>query len=232
MAGVEGLIGDQSAPPTGTSPSIGLLGPLVLSAGEDAALPVKSRALLAYLAAHAGQPIGRDRLADLLWERSGQDQARQSLRQALSSLRRVVPALTITATPEHVAVTAEVDSARFQALAGMPQPARWEEALAMWRGPFLDGLDLDAPAFASWATQERQRLDGIRAELLSRVAEQKLAAGEAATAVEVAKDLVRHDVLWEDGHRLLIRALSAAGRRAEAFAQYDALAANLPPNWA
>ncbi|PUB81427.1 MAG: hypothetical protein DBP02_18280 [gamma proteobacterium symbiont of Ctena orbiculata] len=50
----------------------------------------KAKALLAWLALHQEKPQPRDRLALLLWEESNDAQARHSLRQALSGLRKVL----------------------------------------------------------------------------------------------------------------------------------------------
>src|SRR5881394_1042037 len=48
----------------------------------------KSQALLAFLAMKPGQRVSRDRVAMLLWSSTGPEQARQSLRQTLSTLRK------------------------------------------------------------------------------------------------------------------------------------------------
>src|SRR5262249_29037656 len=51
----------------------------------------KPAALLCYLAFHAGAAQSRDALAALLWEERGHEQARGSLRQALTALRKLLP---------------------------------------------------------------------------------------------------------------------------------------------
>ncbi|MBV9497497.1 MAG: winged helix-turn-helix domain-containing protein, partial [Acidobacteria bacterium] len=48
----------------------------------------KSQALLAYLGVRPTQLVSRDKIANLLWSSTGPEQARQSLRQLLSSLRK------------------------------------------------------------------------------------------------------------------------------------------------
>ena len=59
------------------------------AAGEPLLLPTKkSKALLAYLALASGQLRSRSSLATLLWDEAGDQQARESLRQTLSVLRR------------------------------------------------------------------------------------------------------------------------------------------------
>src|ERR1700730_7214046 len=49
----------------------------------------KTRALLGYLCA-VGKPVGRERLASLLWGDRGDEQARASLRQAIYELRSML----------------------------------------------------------------------------------------------------------------------------------------------
>src|SRR6202790_4107544 len=63
----------------------------VAPGGEDI-LPRarKTRALLAYLCLAQGERVSRSRLAGLLWDRSGDAQARMSLRHALSELNNIV----------------------------------------------------------------------------------------------------------------------------------------------
>src|ERR1700676_1247405 len=62
----------------------------VAPGGEDI-LPRarKTRALLAYLCLAQGERVSRSRLAGVLWDRSGDAQARMSLRHALSELNSI-----------------------------------------------------------------------------------------------------------------------------------------------
>ncbi len=61
------------------------------ASGEPVLLPTKkSKALLAYLALAAEQLHSRSSLASLLWDEAGERQARESLRQTLSLLRRAL----------------------------------------------------------------------------------------------------------------------------------------------
>ena len=60
--------------------------------GADAVRPPtrKGRALLAVLAMSSDMRRSREWLATLLWERSAEEQARASLRQTLSEVRRAL----------------------------------------------------------------------------------------------------------------------------------------------
>src|SRR3979411_2294409 len=70
-----------------------LLGRFALTAGEGDTTPIrlstrKAGALLAYLAMSPDQTASREELAALLWGNCPDQPARQSLRQALASLRK------------------------------------------------------------------------------------------------------------------------------------------------
>src|SRR5467141_3944041 len=54
----------------------------------------KSQALMAYLAVKPSQRVSREKIASLLWSSTGPDQARQSLRQTLSTLRKELTGLS------------------------------------------------------------------------------------------------------------------------------------------
>lgn len=69
-----------------------LLGPMLvrIDGKEMASLPKKARALLAYLILRRGVPVPRETILGLLWSERGDDQARASLRQALSLIRKAL----------------------------------------------------------------------------------------------------------------------------------------------
>src|SRR5216684_2927024 len=102
--------------------SLRLLGGfLLLADARPRPLPVrKAQALLAYLALRAGRGHARDALTDLLWSGTAGKQARQSLRQIMVRLRRVLAGAhrtalltqgdTITVNPAAI----DVDAVRFE----------------------------------------------------------------------------------------------------------------------
>ncbi len=73
---------------TSEVPVLRLMGCLEVDAAEAGSLPRKVKALAACVALHGTRGIGRERLAALFWEERAEEQARASLRQALSLLRR------------------------------------------------------------------------------------------------------------------------------------------------
>src|SRR5437870_11910514 len=74
-----------------------LLGDLQIRAGNGTLATIsakKAQALLAYLAVKPAQRVSREKIAMLLWSSTGPDQARQSLRQTLSTLRKELAQLS------------------------------------------------------------------------------------------------------------------------------------------
>jgi DNA-binding SARP family transcriptional activator len=188
----------------------------------------KQRAILAYLALNAGKPVSRDRLMALLWGERFDEQARQSLRQALTKLRRLAgrdrPLLrsdgdTIAFDPDAV----DVDALRFEALAAADPSA----AAELYGGDLLEGLSLREPAFEEWVGVERARFNTLACTVFERAAEQQFAAGDAAAAIDTAQRLVKLDPLREPSHRLLMRFFAEGGQRAAALKQYATCASLL-----
>src|SRR5206468_1169897 len=70
---------------------VALLGDLQMRSATGSLFTIsakKSQALMAYLAVKPSQRISREKIATFLWSSTGPDQARQSLRQTLSTLRK------------------------------------------------------------------------------------------------------------------------------------------------
>ncbi len=64
-----------------------VLGPFELGLDQDD-LPRKARALLAYLVVKQGVSLAREALAGMFWGERAEEQARASLRQTLSLIRK------------------------------------------------------------------------------------------------------------------------------------------------
>jgi DNA-binding SARP family transcriptional activator len=199
-----------------------------LSDGRRLRLPTrKSRALLAYLALHAGEACDRGALAALLWADRPEPQARRSLRQALHEIRAALDDSAneaLTATRDSAALDlVDVDVIRFERLASGSRCDELVEADRLYRGNLLEGFDVGA-AFDNWLYGERERLQEIAVRVLKALAEAYLRCDHAEAALRTARRLVRLDDFDESAHRLLMRALVACGRRNEALKHYDRLA--------
>lgn len=129
--------------------------------GECAPRGRKARAIIAYLAMQ-GSPVGRERLAGLLWSERGDEQARASLRQTLSELRPQapgVPGLLVVGRDQlHLdAAVLTTDVTRMEALARDGDLAALADALREKGDRFYAGLDGLDPAFDEWLALERRR---------------------------------------------------------------------------
>lgn len=204
----------------------------------------KVRALLAYLAVEATRPHPRERLAELLWPDHPPQVARDSLRQALSTLRQAIgdrsavpPWLLITrdtlqfnATSDHT-----LDVATFAGLLAAcqghphqqlercpPCMRRLEQVAQLYRGDFLDQFTLgDSAAFEEWAALHHERLRRQMLDLLFHLAAYHEGRGAYDLAHQYAWRQVELDPWREEAHRQLMRVLARSGRRSAALEQYD-----------
>lgn len=220
-----GRISQQTDPPV----ALHLLGTFALRDSDRAvaSLPKKAQALLAYLAMRAGRAVPREQLADLLWGRSGGEQARRSLRQCLMSVRSALDAVVardVLATDiDSVMLSSdgvESDVTQFVALSRSSKLTELQLASDLYRGDFLSGLQISEEPFTEWMSLERRRLSSMMSDVLYRLAAAHADAGDTEPATRTAERLTAHDPLREDGHRLLMQLLAAAGHRGAALKQY------------
>ncbi len=199
-----------------------------LSSGEPAVIPIrKGQALLAYIALNRGEAILRSRLCGLLWGDHGDEQARSSLRQTLTVLRKALGPMQdqiLRADRQSISlddVGVEVDALTFQDLIARGTPADLEAAVPLYRGDLLDGLDLSDPGFQAWLEEERRRFHGLMVGALHALMAHKRAAGAREDAIVLAERLLVLDPLREDVHRALMVLHAELGQRQAALRQYE-----------
>jgi DNA-binding SARP family transcriptional activator len=209
-----------------------LLGRFELS-GPDGPISLTSKklaALLAFLACTAPRRHARDRLMTLLWGSHFDTQARQNLRQALTRLRRILGDDALVSSGETVSLRPGViasDVARFATLLGDRSGGGLQQAVGLYGGRLLGDMSVTEEAWTEWLEAEHQRLEGLALDAMVRLGEQALERADHEQAVGAAKRAIAVSSLREDAHRLLIRALAAGGRRADALRHYDQLTALL-----
>lgn len=224
-----------------TAFSLSLLGGFSLTAdGAPVALSGrKDRLLMAYLALKPGLRHRRETLYTLLWGERGEEQARASLRQSLTTLRdafRPFGTDPIAADRETVMLLPDLiacDALLLEDASAAASPPA--EVITSSGGELLAGLDSPSAPFADWLAGERQRIDGVSARLLER-AVQAGQHGEAAEAL--AQRLLRRDPLLESAHLSMMKLLMRRGERAGALKAYASCKAVLqkelgvPPSFA
>ena len=174
----------------------------------------KERSLLVLLALRAGRPVSRDRLIEALWPRTNPESAARSFRVRMANLRRAIGGEFVERSGGGyaLAVPAEqVDALCFERLLG---DGRAVEALALWRGEPLPGIEGD------WAEGERRRLCELHLEAREKRLAARLEVGGGGELVGQLQTLVVDEPLRERPRELLMRALYRAGRQADALEVY------------
>jgi DNA-binding SARP family transcriptional activator/TolB-like protein len=179
----------------------------------------KTRALLAVIALSSPRPALRGRLAELLWSRRPEEQARASLRQEIHRLLEcLAPAGTevLVVTRDHLSLRPGVVWVDVEEVmrATTDQPA----SLSLLDGDLLEDLDGIDAGFDAWLTTERERLrDRARAVAEALLREQM----EPEAAIPAAQRLLQIDRAHEGAWRALMRAHAARGERGMAIQAYD-----------
>ncbi|MFC1665771.1 BTAD domain-containing putative transcriptional regulator [Pseudomonadota bacterium] len=185
----------------------------------------KSQALLIYLASPPGVARSRDQLADLLWGRSAQEQARSSLRQNLARLRKALGganeailanAQQIKLDPERV----EIDTMRLESLLLGSDVTELADAAKLIRGEFASGLHINEESFDEWIISERRRISELAISALTRLLSHYEEQKDSDNAAAIACKLLAFDPLQEGVHRSLMRSLAHQERYESALQQY------------
>ncbi|MBV8192700.1 MAG: AAA family ATPase [Alphaproteobacteria bacterium] len=212
--------------------SLKLLGRFELSGPHGPVeLPNKKlAALLAFLACSGSKPQSREKLATLLWGSHFEAQARQNLRAALFRLRRALGSDALIGGGDEISLAREVvdsDVARLEALNGEGTCVSLAAAALLYQAPLLSDLNIAEEAWNDWLGAERARLERLALDAMVRQAEQALQSDDAESAFKAAHRAISVNVLREDAHRIVLRALAATGRKAEALKHYQGLATTL-----
>lgn len=190
----------------------------------------KRLALLTYLLVeHPGGRQRRDTLLGMFWPELDESRARHALSQSLHVLRRALGPGVITRNgDDEVGVDptrVECDAVALQAAVDAGES---ERVLELYGGELLPGLQVTgAPEFERWMSAERERLRRSAAEAARDLALAEARKGEPEAAMSAARRLLEIAPHDEEGLSLLMTALAASGRRAEAVQAYEVFADRL-----
>lgn len=209
-----------------------VLGEVSLLSPDGSVVPLRGSrqpALLAALAARAGQVVSVDRLVDLLWGEAPPENPPAALHSAVFKLRASMAAVSgrevlRTRDPGYILelepgdLDAEVFRAQVREARDQPAAsaaAILEQALTLWHGP----------AYGEFADSEVAQLEAIQLEehhraAVERCAEVLLVSGRPGDAVRLLQPFVAEQPLREAARITLMRALDATGRTVEALDQY------------
>jgi YVTN family beta-propeller protein len=192
----------------------------------------KERALLAVLLLHIGEVVSRERLIAELWGESPPPTADKALNVHVSQLRKALghnglatiatrhPGYAVEAGPD------KLDATRFERLVadGQSRAAAGDvaaaadllgDALALWRGPALDGIELE-----SAGRHEVDRLDELRISAQMDRIDCDLARGLHDQVIGELDALVADHPLRERLRGQLMLALYRSGRQTDALRCY------------
>jgi len=217
-----------------------LLGPVAAAAGgmELTLGGLKQRAVFALLALNAGRVVPLDRLVDELWADEPPSRATLSLQSYVARLRHLLAAVSaeeadppriltrppgwlLTLDPEQVDVTrfdGLISQARRMLVTGgavraAPATQLLEQALELWTGEPLSGLE-----GVRFAGEEAARLNELRLDAVELLLQAHLALGETDAVAERARQFVIAHPFRERGWCALMLALYRCGRQSEALA--------------
>jgi len=209
-----------------------VLGEVSLLSGDGSVVPLRGSrqpALLAALAARAGQVVSVDRLVDLLWGEAPPDNPAAALHSAVFKLRANLSGVSgrevlRTRDPGYVLdlqpgdLDADVFGAQVRVARDEPAASAaetLEQALSLWHGR----------AYGEFADSEIAHLEAMQLEegrraAIERCAEALLSCGRPGDAVRLLRPFLSEQPLREAARITLMRALDATGRTAEALEQY------------
>ncbi|GEM_PF-3169024 len=190
--------------------------------------------VLALLSVSLPRVLPRDEVAAIVWPEDETEQARQSFRTAISSLRKQLGVEgqedyfagdrhSLGLDPRRV----DTDYAQFNRLVSLapPQQGNLRDALQLVRGPLLQGID------ASWTIPHQLAFEEAYCRTVVNLIESLTRDGSASVAIEIGRAALQICPLREDVHVALIRSFGAAGKNADAIRQFEVLEHLLMDQW-
>jgi predicted ATPase/DNA-binding SARP family transcriptional activator len=209
---------------------IRLLGPLEVRLGGH---PVgvsggKRHGLLAVLALRHGRVVAVDELIDALWGEELPAAPRNAVQHHVARLRAALGQESIVGSSDGYALgDVTVDAVRFEQLLAEARRASREAdtragaesielALALWRGPALQGL-----TETEWLGAEARRLEALRVDALEERFETALALGEHREIVSALRATLDENPFRERVWGQLMLALYRGGRQVDALETFQ-----------
>ncbi|GAA4525173.1 AfsR/SARP family transcriptional regulator [Amycolatopsis samaneae] len=198
----------------------------------------RQQAVLAALVVDARRPVAIETLIDRVWGHAPPADPRAVLYSHLSRIRRLLTQIVTLPGGKPVRLERRyagyvldldpesVDLHRFRRLVEQGGDRRHDdhvraavlaEALGLWRGPPLAGVP------GEWAVQVRDRWDRRRLDAVVQWARIELRLGHPAAVLGTVPDFLAEHPLAEPLEAVLMRALQASGRGAEALDRYTAV---------
>ena len=169
-------------------------------------------AVLAIVAEAGSRGIARDKLIGLLWPETDESHARSALSQALYALKRDSGGAQLVLGYDRLAFDPRILTSDFGEFEQAIACDDLASAVALYAGPFLDGVHIDdAPEFEHWLDGVRQRVGRTIERTLERLAIEAESRGDCATAADWWRQLSALDPLKAGPLIRLAEALAGTG---------------------
>ncbi len=190
---------------------------VVAQSGDPIPLQRRRLALLATLASASARGVTRDQLVGYFWPEATSEVARHSLEQLVYMIRRQFGEAVLRGG-DPLSLNPELVSSDIAEFHAAIQRGDDEEAVRLYRAPFLDGVYLSgAPEFERWTTRERSRAVTELGGCFERLAMAATTRGDLRASVEWRLRRAAADPLSAAHALHLMRALAAAGDRPAAL---------------
>lgn len=199
-----------------------LLGPPSLEQGGQLVhlATRKALGLLAYMAVERSG-ASRSQLADLLWPENTEEQARASLRQELSRLGQSLGKAIQKPNQQLLRLDPSYIQADLWDFWDAIRTGQNLKALALYRGSFLQGLQLrETAAFEDWQEHIRREIQQQYLHGLSAQATAEEQQGNLAGALALRRQVIAADPLAEQPYLEAMRLSEKLGDRAGALRLY------------
>lgn len=183
----------------------------------------KSVLLLAVLAVDPGHGWTREQLAEIFWADHGDEQARSSLRTALSDIRRHLREDAIVIAGNAVKLGAGrvvTDVGRLRALAASDHQWQLDDFNSLYAGEFLSAFDACDDAMV-WVRGLRTECADLAEGVLRAETASAIAGGLLEPAILWVRRLLSLDPFKEESHRILMRLYADCGERSKAISQFQ-----------
>ena len=193
----------------------------------------KAKALLAWLALNPDKEYPREKLAGILWPDSNEMQARHSLRQALSSLRKILPsdAKLLQTTKDWILLDGnqiKLDVQHFNQALKRADLESLDKAITLYQGTLLEGCNPKSDSFDDWLFDYRNNyrelaisaLDKRLSILLDNNNDEN---NHDEAIIHYANKLIRINELQETAYQALIITYNKLGNHSAALKTYETI---------
>ncbi len=188
--------------------------------GETETLPTRKTAqVLGALALPGEKGLAREALAESVWPDRSEAQAKSSLRQALTAIRKALPSIldgfVLEADLESVRLAGPaelIDARLFESLADSDAPDDRVRAATLYAGDLLDNVQL-SPPLDNLVISLREQYRRRALTLVEILSEDKVPIdGSRAACLALADRLLATDPAAEEAHRAVMRIRIAEGQ--------------------